>query len=83
MTEILQAFCNHFTFPVRSANAILFSLITFVQYNILIEILNGRKHLVALVVDNRIILKLAYRNEVGSSRTGFRRIRIPFSGELV
>jgi len=44
--------------PIRSANTILFSLITSVQYKILIEIVKGRKHLVALVVDNRIILNL-------------------------
>jgi hypothetical protein len=58
MTKIFYVFCNHFTCPVRSANTIPFSLITSVQYKILIEIVRGRKHLVALVVDNRIILKL-------------------------
>jgi len=58
MTEILYAFCNHFTCPLRSASTILFNLITSVRYKILVEIVKGRKHLVALVVDNRIILKL-------------------------
>jgi len=47
-----------FTCPVRSANTILFNLITSVRYTILIETVKGRKHLVALEIDNRIILKL-------------------------
>jgi len=59
MTEILYKFFNHSTCPLRSASTILFNFITSLQCNILIEIVKGRKYLVALVIDNRIILKMA------------------------